>query len=288
MADSKSTRKRAVRNQDSQSKVKQRTFSSGMVAGILLGIVVTTIAIGYVQTKVNLFSSLQSVASSANLAPTQTSSQAATAASQLSASGNNVRMIIPAVDNNGNGVTTVLNVGAKPGTGKILIDVNNLFFFVDTQNSIKTATEVAQNISGVDLSKVDLTYSVDANVSAVEGPSAGAALTIATIAAVEGKPLNSSVMITGTINPDGSIGQIGGVLEKAQAAKSVGASLLLVPIGQSTSSTYNPVQSCRQVGPITYCTTDYTGTKTDVSTQAGITIKEVGTIENALRYFSLL
>ena len=64
------------------------------------------------------------------------------------------------------------------------------------------------------------------------GPSAGAALTIATIAALKHDSIRSDVVITGTINADGTIGQIGGVLEKAQAAKDIGAKLFLVPVGQ--------------------------------------------------------
>src|SRR3972149_7032809 len=138
-------------------------------------------------------------------------------------SSSEVSLNVPAVDNDGKGVVTTLKVDAKPGNGKVLVDVNQLLFWTDTQYSIQTAKNVAHQITGVDLSKVDLTYSIETTAPVIEGPSAGAALTIATIAALENKPLNKSVMITGTINADGTIGDVGAVSAKANAAKDAGA-----------------------------------------------------------------
>ncbi len=40
--------------------------------------------------------------------------------------------------------------------------------------------------------------------------------------------------MTGMINPDGSIGPIGGILQKIDAAYSVGATRFLLPKGQMT------------------------------------------------------
>jgi uncharacterized protein len=196
-----------------------------------------------------------------------------------------VALKVPAVDNEGNGVVTTLLVEAQPGQGRVLTDINNLLFWVDTQYSIRIAQRVAQNITKINVSNVDLVYAIETNASLIEGPSAGAALTIATIAALENKTLNQSVMITGTINPDGSIGPVGGVEEKAKASKDVGATLFLVPEGQGTEVSYKPVQKCEKIGPITYCTVTYKTEKTDISKSAGITVKEVSTVDEALKYF---
>ena len=67
----------------------------------------------------------------------------------------------------------------------------------------------------MDLSEYDLVYTIKANATVIEGASAGAALAVATVAALTGKELNSSVMMTGTINHDGTIGPVGGIFEKA-------------------------------------------------------------------------
>jgi uncharacterized protein len=196
-----------------------------------------------------------------------------------------VSLYVPAVDSEGNGVPTKLTVQVIPGNGKILTNINNLLFWVDTQQSIQVAQAVAKNITKADISKVDIIYSIETNATIIEGPSAGAALTIATIAALENKPINTSVMITGTINPDGTIGPVGGILAKAKAAKDVGATLFLVPEGQGVQTTYVPKQQCEKIGPITFCTTEYIKQTVDTKKSIGIQVIEVSNIHEALKYF---
>ena len=60
-----------------------------------------------------------------------------------------VSLHVPAVDNEGNGVATMLRVESKPGRGGTLVDVNQLLFWVDTQNSIRIAKrllKITQNL----------------------------------------------------------------------------------------------------------------------------------------------
>ncbi|MCS7106040.1 MAG: ATP-dependent protease, partial [Candidatus Aenigmarchaeota archaeon] len=178
-----------------------------------------------------------------------------------------------------------LIVEAKPGTGRVLVDINQLLFWVDTQNSIRVAQKVAQNYTKTDLSSIDLVYAIETNASIIGGPSAGAAITIATIALIENKTLNQSVMMTGTINSDGTIGPVGEIVAKAKAAKDVGAKLFLVPKGQSVQVYYKPIEHCERFGPITYCSTEYKPEKIDVSKEVGIAVKEVSNIREALKYF---
>lgn len=192
---------------------------------------------------------------------------------------------VPALDNDGNGVALPLTVQKRTGYGETLIDINNLVFWFDTQQSIQTAKEVAQNLSGVDASRINLVYMISTNASLVGGPSAGAALTIATIAALENKTLDKSVMITGTVNPDGTVGQVGGVLEKAKAAKQVGTRLFLVPKGQGTETFLKPEEKCTESKRFVYCETKYRQATIDISGTAGIEVKEVATIAEAKKYF---
>ena len=196
-----------------------------------------------------------------------------------------VELYIPAVSNEGKGVVTLLRVESLPGKGRVLVNVNNLLFWVDTQQSIRIAKNVAQKVTGVNLSNYDLIYSIESNATLVEGPSAGAAIAIATIASLEGKKINSSVMITGTINPDGSIGPVSGIIPKAKAAKAVGAKVFLVPKGQSVQINYVPEEKCEKIGSITFCTTTYKEEKENVGKVVGIKVVEVSTIYEALKYF---
>lgn len=192
---------------------------------------------------------------------------------------------LAAVDQNGKGVTTPLVVEVKSGDGKILTNIEKLLFWVDTQQSIQTARDVAENITKIDVSNYDLTYTIRSDATLVGGPSAGAALTIATIAALENKTLRSDVMITGTINPDGSIGEVGGILEKAKAAKELGSKVFLVPVGEGEETFLKPEENCIQRGNFLFCETKYIQTTVNIGKEAGISVIEVGNVNDALKYF---
>jgi len=194
-------------------------------------------------------------------------------------------IMVPAVDQQGRGVATILDVQAVQGYGRALVNIDKLLFWTDTQNSIRTARSVAENITGANLSDYDLIYTIKANASVIEGPSAGAALTIATVAVLEGKGINTSVMMTGTVNHDGTIGPVSEILVKATAAKSIGANLFIVPLAQSTQVTYESQKYCEQIGWSQICTIEQIPKRVDISEQAGIEVIEVRTIEEALEYF---
>lgn len=193
-------------------------------------------------------------------------------------------IIVPAVDQSGKGVATNLTVQVVPGSGKALVNIDKLLFWVDTQNSIRTARSVAENVLGVNISYYDLVFTIEANATVIEGPSAGAALTVATIAALGNKSINQDVMMTGTINHDGTIGPVGEILVKANAAKDVGAKMFLVPVSQSTVVTYELRRHCEIIGWTEICTTETIPKKVDVANETGIDIVEVANIEEALEY----
>ncbi len=63
------------------------------------------------------------------------------------------------------------------------------------------------------------------------GPSAGLAMTLGIIATATGQDLTGGIQVaaTGTISPDGKVGPVGGVAEKAVAVTRAGAKVFLVP-----------------------------------------------------------
>lgn len=199
--------------------------------------------------------------------------------------GSTATILVPAVDNEGNGVATELLVQVEKGSGKALVNIDKLLFWTDTQNSIRTAREVAQEVTGLDLSVYDIVYTIKADAQLIEGPSAGAALTVATIAALQGWEPDLKVMITGTINPDGSLGKVGGVLEKAQAAKSIGAVKFLVPETQSIETIFESKRTCQNYGFTEICSVQQVPEQVDIAERAGISVEEVSTVEGALGFF---
>ncbi|MCD6367971.1 MAG: hypothetical protein J7L45_02690 [Candidatus Aenigmarchaeota archaeon] len=197
-----------------------------------------------------------------------------------------VKTHLVAVDQNGNGVVTNLTVRAVPGKGKVLVDVESLLFWVDTQQSIQLAKRIAEKYLGKNITNLDLTYTIDIpNATIVGGPSAGGAFTVATIAALENKTLRNDTIMTGTIEPDGSIGKVGGILAKARAAKEAGFKRILVPKGQANFIEYGKDEHCERYGSLTVCNVVYKPIKVDVGKEIGINVIEVSNITEAVKYF---
>jgi predicted S18 family serine protease len=196
-----------------------------------------------------------------------------------------VAMHLPAVDADGNGTDTLLTVEATRGSGRTLTDIDSLLFWADTQHSIRIARRVAENITNKKMEDYDIIYTIKANASLIGGPSAGAAITIATIAALDGKKPKDNVMITGGINHDGTISPVSGILEKAKAAKEAGATLFLVPLSQGRDVIYEESEHCEVFGASEVCTTETKPQRINVEEEAGIEVREVETIQEAMGYF---
>jgi predicted S18 family serine protease len=123
-----------------------------------------------------------------------------------------------------------ISVEIRPGKGRVLVVTTPRMGLI-FQDAANTAVDVAQRHANKDLRASDVIFSIvtEEEISAVDGPSAGALMTLLVISAIEGKSLPEDMTITGTIDQDGKIGEIGGIIEKAQAAKDNGKRLLLIP-----------------------------------------------------------
>jgi uncharacterized protein len=69
----------------------------------------------------------------------------------------------------------------------------------------------------------------------VDGPSAGALTTAGLIALARGESFKKHVTMTGTINATGTIGPVGGIPEKVEAAGKAGYTTVLIPLGQRST-----------------------------------------------------
>jgi len=76
-----------------------------------------------------------------------------------------------------------------------------------------------------------LPFPVEINVFNIGGPSAGLAMTLGVIDALDGGSLTGgrTVAATGTIDALGNVGDVGGVAQKTVAVENAGASIFLVP-----------------------------------------------------------
>ncbi len=204
----------------------------------------------------------------------------------VSADGHKVEMPVPAVDSEGSGVSAKLTTSVRPGTGLVLVAVNSILAEYSTQYSGRVAAGVAGNYTGFDMNNFDVIYAIEVNATAIEGPSAGAAMAVSIIAALQNKTLPKDVMITGTINSDGTIGPAGAIAEKAKAAKESGAGAFLVPKGQSYEySNTTREKSCKSADGAEYCTVNYSEKKVNIGERLNMTIAEVSDINEAMKYF---
>lgn len=193
-------------------------------------------------------------------------------------------MRLPAVTRNNTGVFAEVAVLAKPGTGKIFINMNNVLSTIDVGQSARMAVLLATNYTGIDEEQTDFFFELSADATLLEGPSAGAAFAVATVAAVSERSINPDVMLTGTINHDGTIGPAGKILEKARAAKEGGATMLLVPVGLSTDINYTSDEICRVWGRSEYCFPEMKTEVIDISEMSGIDVIEVYNLDEAIGF----
>lgn len=155
---------------------------------------------------------------------------------------------VMSTDTGEEGITADLFVNVVNGTGKVFISTIPLTE-IDTQASARLAKEVACETLNMECDGYDFFYEIYSEFPIVGGPSAGGAMAVATMAALEGIDIYENVYMTGTINPDGSIGSVGGILAKAEAAYKSGANFVLIPRGQTI--TYVEETRTVTVGAIT-------------------------------------
>lgn len=199
-------------------------------------------------------------------------------------STDSVTIPLLAVTEDNEGMLIPLVVELVPGTGKVLVNINNPSFILDTQDSIRLAVKEAAEMTNTDMRKYDAIFSITTNISVIGGPSAGAAITIATMALMLNKHVREDVAITGTIEVGGYIGPVGGVQEKVMAAKENGIMLVLVPIGESVYR--ESLENCTQTKDKWWSQKEcfITYELVNISEEVGIRVEEVGTITDALDY----
>lgn len=175
-----------------------------------------------------------------------------------------------------------------PGSGKVLITTQPKIG-IDLQASAETAYMVAQKVSGIDASNLDVIITVTANrtIEVIDGPSAGVAITTLLYFSLKGQEVPKEVLMTGEIRTDGSIGRVGGIIEKAIAVAQLNKKMFLVPEGQSVAVIWVKKTTSYGIFEITTYTTKTVNVEDYLRGEGyDIDIVEVGTIFDVLRLFS--
>ncbi|MCS7112157.1 MAG: hypothetical protein N3D82_04240 [Ignisphaera sp.] len=161
------------------------------------------------------------------------------------------RIVIVAVSQLSNGsyigVSADLYVRVTcPGSGHVYVETLPLTQ-IDLQASTRVAALVASSVANTSFYACDFYASVKSDTPIIGGPSASGVTAVAFASALLRLPLNEGVIMTGMILPDGSIGPVGGLKYKLDAAAIRGAKIFLVPYGQTKDVVYRVVS--QRIGP---------------------------------------
>jgi uncharacterized protein len=95
------------------------------------------------------------------------------------------------------------------------------------------AVTVATLLTGAPLSNRDVEFDVTGKI---DGPSAGCLMTVAVLSLLRGDKLADDITMTGTINPDGTVGPVGGIPYKIDGVVAAHKTRMLIPAGQRNSA----------------------------------------------------
>ena len=96
------------------------------------------------------------------------------------------------------------------------------------KDSVFNAASVIRKITDKDIKDYDVHVNVIGG-GQIDGPSAGAAITVCIISALTNKPIRQDVAITGEISLRGKVKPVGGIFEKIYGARRKGIKLVAVP-----------------------------------------------------------
>jgi len=191
----------------------------------------------------------------------------------------------PAVSGSGQGVLSKTELAiAYPGSGRVFFSALP-YTELDTQGAARIAAYVASILAGVRFDDYDYYVLTESSVPIIGGPSSGGLMTVGFLALLTNKTLSPSVTMTGMINPDGTIGPVGGLKEKLDAAAQEGFKVFLIPMGQRYYQ-YPVVQETQLpwgiIRRVSYQTIDLV----EYGSRINVSVIEVKSVIDAFKYFT--
>jgi ATP-dependent Lon protease len=96
------------------------------------------------------------------------------------------------------------------------------------KDSVFNAASVIRNLTDKDIKDYDIHVNVIGG-GKIDGPSAGAAITLCIISSLLNKPIRQDIAVTGEISLQGKVKPVGGIFEKIYGARRMGIKLVLIP-----------------------------------------------------------
>ncbi len=96
------------------------------------------------------------------------------------------------------------------------------------KDSVFNAASVLRKVAGIDVSHYDVHVNVIGG-GLIDGPSAGLAVVLAMLSAIQRRPVHQDVAITGEVSIQGKIKQVGGIAEKIYGARQAAMRKVIIP-----------------------------------------------------------
>jgi len=96
------------------------------------------------------------------------------------------------------------------------------------KDSVFNAASVIRKIANIDVGNYDMHVNVIGG-GLIDGPSAGLAVVLAMLSAIQKKPVRQDVAVTGEVSIQGKVKQVGGIPEKIYGARQAGMRKVVVP-----------------------------------------------------------
>jgi hypothetical protein len=173
--------------------------------------------------------------------------------------------ILAAIGQNNLGVFEIMFMGwdrkSDPNPVQLQLNIAGVRYGMTHLGSMADAFEYAvQRTPGLPHTGTVTVQGITYRPTGSDGPSAGAVMAVGFIATFKGDRIQRGTALTGTLEPGGRIGWVGGIPDKIRAAKREGYHTVLVPRGQLHSAQWNLVE---------------------LGFQLNITVKEVDTVDDA-------
>ncbi|MEG6617252.1 Lon family ATP-dependent protease [Peptococcaceae bacterium 1198_IL3148] len=97
-----------------------------------------------------------------------------------------------------------------------------------TKDSVFNAASVIRKITGQDIASYDIHINVVGGAR-IDGPSAGAAITLAILSAIDNNGIPQDIAVTGEISIQGKVRPVGGIYEKIYGARQAGIKKVFIP-----------------------------------------------------------
>lgn len=179
-------------------------------------------------------------------------------------------MKVYAIDEQNTPLMANLVLELEPGTGKVWSAITPLIG-TSTQNTERISVQIGKGYA-VGSEGLDYKFTIESSATLVDGPSAGAAMALLTVSALQNKKVPSNVSVTGSISEDGTVGPVGGVFEKASYADKTGIELFMIPRGER-SQLVRTDEGIKKIDLVVYAEKEW-----------GLKVVEVDDIDEVLEY----